>query len=52
MQQDPNLGKPAARKNGNTFLIPMAVLTASLVVGIAVLALFLRLSFCAKEESL
>ena len=51
MQQDPNLGKPAARKNGNTFLIPMVVLTASLVVGIAVLALFLRLSFCAKEES-
>ena len=38
MQQDPNRGKPAARKNGNTFLIPMAVLTASLVVGIAVLA--------------
>ena len=38
-----------ARTDKGTFTIPMLVLTIALVIGIVILALFLRVNFCSEE---
>lgn len=42
--------KKQRRRDSGTFTIPMLVLTIALVIGIAVLAVFLRAKFCGAEE--
>ncbi|MBR0507284.1 MAG: hypothetical protein IJJ86_01595 [Clostridia bacterium] len=42
--------KPNARKESGAFAIPMLVLTIALVIGIVILALFLRVKFCGGED--